>query len=164
MVSSVDVPESPAAGLTADDAALIAQGAALDAEAAPQPIDAQGAPIAPTDYGTEAAMLVSTLVLIAGPFFPSIPKIWTDAKQKAVAAAAAPVLEKYGFTMGDFMGAWKEEITLLVVAGPLVLETIDGVKADRAAGKNTSPRSRESSAQAAEGEGAASFNLSATTA
>ena len=135
MVSRVEVPESPAAGLTADDAALIAQGAAIDAEAAPQPIDAQGAPIAPTDYGTEAAMLVSTLVLIAAPFFPSIPKIWTDAKQKAVAAAAAPVLEKYGFTLGDFMGAWKEEITLLVVAGPLVLETIDGVKADRAAAK-----------------------------
>jgi hypothetical protein len=128
--------EPPAAGLSAEDAALIAQGAALDAEAAPPPIDAAtGQPIAPTDYGTEAAMLLSTLVLIAAPFFPSIPRIWTDAKQKAVAAATAPVMEKYGFTLGDFMGAYKEEITLLVVAGPVILETIDGIKADRAAAK-----------------------------
>lgn len=137
MVSPL-TPEPTAAGLSAEDAALIAQGAALDAEAAPQPIDAAtGQPIAPTDYGTEAAMLLSTLVLIAAPFFPSIPRIWTDAKRKAVAAAAAPVMEKYGFTLGDFMGAYKEEITLLVVAGPVILETIDGIKADRAAAKAT---------------------------
>lgn len=161
-------PETAAAApLDAETAALIAQGAALDAETAPPAIDANGQPVtppAPTDFPGEAAMLISTLVLIAGPFFPSVPKVWTKDKQAAVAAAAAPVMEKHGFTLGDFMGAYKEEIALLMVAGPVILETIDGIKADRIAAKNTSPRSRESSAQAAEGEGAASFDLSAPTA
>lgn len=127
-----------AAPLDAATAALIAQGAALDAETAPPPVNDKGQPIAPPapiDFNGEAEMLISTLVLIAGPFFPSVPKVWTDAKQKAVAAAAAPVMEKHGFTVGDFMGAYKEEIALLLVAGPVILETIDGIKADRAAGK-----------------------------
>jgi hypothetical protein len=133
-------PVETAAGLTAEDAALIAQGAALDVESTPPPVDAAtGQPIVPTDYGTEAAMLISTLVLVAAPFFPSIPKIWAQPKQQAVAAALAPVMEKYGFTLGDFMGAYKEEITLIVVAGPLVLETIDGIKADRAASRKPAP-------------------------
>ena len=110
----------------------------LAAEAAPPGADDQGHPItppAPVDFNAEAAMLLSTLVLIAGPFFPSVPKVWTKDKQAAVAAAAAPVMVKYGFTLGDFMGAYKEEIALLLVAGPVILETIDGIKADRAAGK-----------------------------
>ncbi len=124
--------EAPA---SADDAALIGRMASLDAQATPeQPqVDAAGQPVAPMDFPGEAKMLISTLVLIAGPFFPSVPKVWTAEKQAAVAAAAAPVMEKYGFTLGDFMGAYKEEIALLFVAGPLVLETIDGIKADRAA-------------------------------
>jgi hypothetical protein len=69
-----------------------------------------------------------------------VPKVWTAEKQAAVAAAAAPVMEKYGFTLGDFMGAYKEEIALLFVAGPVILETIDGIRADRAAkGKPAAP-------------------------
>lgn len=124
-----------AATLSAEDAALIAQGAALDAGAEPPPVDAKGQPVAPTDYGSEAAMLLKALVGIAAPFFPSVPKIWTDDKQAAVAAAAAPVMEKYGFTLGSFMGDYGAELTLLIVAGPVVLETIDGIKADRAEAK-----------------------------
>jgi len=127
-----------AAPLDAETAALIAQGAAIDAETAPPPVDDKGQPIAPpapVDFPGEAAMLISTLVLIAGPFFPSVPKVWTKDKQAAVAAAAAPVMEKHGFTLGDFMGAYKEEIALLMVAGPVILETIDGIKADRIAAK-----------------------------
>ncbi len=96
-------PETAAAApMDAETAALIAQGAALDAETAPPPVDANGQPVAeraPTDFNSEAAMLISTLVLIAGPFFPSVPKVWTKDKQAAVAAAAAPVMEKHGFTI-----------------------------------------------------------------
>lgn len=136
-MTNTDPQAQPAAAdLSAEDAALIAQGAALDAEASPPPVDpATGAPVAPVDFASEAAMLVSTVVLIAAPFYPSVKRIWTPEKQTAVASALAPVMEKYGFSMGDFMGAWKEEIALAFVAGPLVLETIDGIKADRAAAK-----------------------------
>lgn len=142
MVHDLKTAPAPAAALDAEAAALIAQGAALDAEAAPPQVDANGQPVtppAPVDFDAEAAMLLSTLVLIAAPFFPSVPKVWTKDKQAAVASAAAPVMAKHGFTLGDFMGAWKEEIALLLVAGPVILETIDGIKADRAAGKAPKP-------------------------
>lgn len=137
MKTATTTPETlDAAALDAEAAALIAQGAALDAEATPPPIDpATGAPAAPTDYPGEAKMLLAALVGIAAPFYPSVPKIWTEEKVAAVAAAAAPVMEKYGFTLGDFLGAYKEEVALLIVAGPLILQTIDGIKADRAAPK-----------------------------
>lgn len=131
----MNTPTEHAAADMAADAALIAQGAALDADAAPPPVDATGAPVAPTDYRAEASMLLSALVGMAAPFYPSVPVIWTPEKQTAVATAAAPVMEKYGFTLGDFMGQWGAEIGLLIVAGPLILATIDGVKADRAKAK-----------------------------
>ncbi len=135
-----------AAPLPPEFAALAAQGAELDAEQAPPQTDTAGNIIQPTDYNAEAAMLIKALVGIAAPFFPSVARIWTDAKQSAVAAAAAPVMAKHGFTLGDFMSGWKEEITLAVVAGPLVLETIDGIKADRRSASSPSKPAAEAPA------------------
>lgn len=144
-----------AAPLPPEFAALAAEAAELDAASAPPPTDAQGQPVAPVDYAAESAMLLRALVGIAAPFFPSVAKIWTDDKQRAVAAAAAPVMEKYGFTLGDFMAGWREEITLAVVAGPVILETIDGIKADRAA------KAKGPTAAAAPGSPAAPLDLGA---
>ncbi len=144
--------KTEAGAASAEDAALIAEGAALDSEAAPAAVDpATGQPVVPTDFPGEAAMLISTLVLIAGPFFPSVPKVWTKDKQAAVAAAAAPVMEKHGFTLGDFMGAYKEEIALLMVAGPVILETIDGIKADRIAARAAPAVSQAPTSENADG-------------
>ena len=141
-------------------AALLGAAAALDQQAAPPEIDpATGQPPAPVDYAGEAGMLIGFAVTTAATFWPSVKEVWTDANQKAVAAAAAPVMEKYGFTLGDFMGAYKEEIGLLFVAGPLILKTIDAVEKDKRAALNKPPRSGDSSAQATQGEGAASFDL-----
>lgn len=115
-------------------AALLGAAAALDQQAAPPEIDpATGQPPAPVDYAGEAGMLIGFAVTTAATFWPSVKEVWTDANQKAVAAAAAPVMEKYGFTLGDFMGAYKEEIGLLFVAGPLILKTIDAVEKDKRA-------------------------------
>lgn len=120
--------------IDADAAALLAKAAELDAAGTPPPIDpATGQPPVPVDYQGEAAMLLNLGVTMAGQFWPCVPAIWTKDKQTAVAAAAAPVMEKYGFTLGDFMGAYKEEIGLLFVAGPLVLQTLDAVKAEKIA-------------------------------
>lgn len=105
-------------------AALLGAAAALDQQAAPP---------APVDYAGEAGMLIGFAVTTAATFWPSVKEVWTEANQKAVAAAAAPVMEKYGFTLGDFMGAYKEEIGLLFVAGPLILKTIDAVEKDKRA-------------------------------
>lgn len=115
-------------------AALLGAAAALDQQAAPPEIDpATGQPPSPVDYAGEAAMLIGFAVTTAGTFWPSVKEVWTDANQKAVAAAAAPVMEKYGFTLGDFMGQYKEEIGLLFVAGPLILKTVDAVEKDKRA-------------------------------
>ncbi len=120
----------------AEAAALLAKAAELDAAGTPPPIDpATGQPPVPVDYAGEAEMLLNLGVTMAGQFWPCVPTIWTADKQKAVAAAAAPVMEKYGFTLGDFMGAYKEEIGLLFVAGPLVLQTLDAVKAEKLAAR-----------------------------
>jgi len=118
----------------AETAALLAKAAELDQAGTPPPIDpATGQPAVPTDYQDEAAMLLNLAVTMAGQLWPCVPTIWTADKQTAVAAAAAPVMEKYGFTLGDFMGAYKEEIGLLFVAAPLVLATLDGIKAEKIA-------------------------------
>lgn len=120
-------------------AALLAEAMQLDAEDAPLPppeLDAAGnikPPAAPIDYHREARMMLDTAAAVAGPFVPCIPRIWTDDKRAAVAAALGPVLKKYGFTLGDFMGQWQAEVTLAMVAGPLVLETVRAIRAERAA-------------------------------
>lgn len=134
-------------------AALLGAAAALDQQAAPPEIDpATGQPPAPVDYAGEAGMLIGFAVTTAATFWPSVKEVWTDANQKAVAAAAAPVMEKYGFTLGDFMGAYKEEIGLLFVAGPLILKTIDAVEKDKRAALDAKRRPASSPTETPNGE------------
>ena len=134
-------------------AALLGAAAALDQQAAPPEIDpATGQPPAPVDYAGEAGMLIGFAVTTAATFWPSVREVWTDANQKAVAAAAAPVMEKYGFTLGDFMGAYKEEIGLLFVAGPLILKTIDAVEKDKRAALDAKRRPASSPTETPSGE------------
>jgi hypothetical protein len=134
-------------------AALLGAAAALDQQAAPPEIDpATGQPPAPVDYAGEAGMLIGFAVTTAATFWPSVKEVWTDANQKAVAAAAAPVMEKYGFTLGDFMGAYKEEIGLLFVAGPLILKTIDAVEKDKRAALDAKRRPASSPTETPSGE------------
>jgi len=134
-------------------AALLGAAAALDQQAAPPEIDpATGQPPDPVDYAGEAGMLIGFAVTTAATFWPSVKEVWTDANQKAVAAAAAPVMEKYGFTLGDFMGAYKEEIGLLFVAGPLILKTIDAVEKDKRAALEAKRRPASSPTETPSGE------------
>lgn len=122
--------------LEGEFARLQADAAGLDAEGT---VERDGEQPAGADFGNEAKMLIAFIVGLAAPFYPCVPKVWTAEKQEAVAAAAAPVLEKYGFDMGSFFGQWGAEINLALVAGPLVLATADAIKAERAAKKAAPP-------------------------
>lgn len=76
-------------------------------------------------------MVLSLAVPMLVPMFPSLEAIYTDEQNMIVGAALAPVLTKYGITLGGLSD--KPEIAALLVIGPLALATYKGVKADIAA-------------------------------
>ncbi len=73
---------------------------------------------APTDYATEAAGTVDMLAALIGGYCAPAGALFTPEKKQAVAMAMAPVMEKYGFSLG----ALPCELTLIVVAGPLLYQ------------------------------------------
>jgi len=74
---------------------------------------------APVDYATEAAASVDMFAALVGGYCAPAGALFTDDKKKSIAGALAPVLEKYGFTFG----ALPPEITLLIVAGPVLYQS-----------------------------------------
>lgn len=92
--------------------------AGVDSEAAPQaPIDPNAPPPAPpVDYGLEARMSVDTFSSLVCGYAPAAAAIWTDDAKNRVAMSLAPVLEKYGITLG----ALPPELLLAMTAGPLL--------------------------------------------
>jgi len=97
--------------------ALTATAAAIDADTLPPvaPVDENGQPLPPPlDYATEAAGAVDFFAAMITGYCPKTEPIWSPATRSRVAAAVAPVFEKYNFTLG----AMPPELTLLIVAGP----------------------------------------------
>lgn len=96
--------------------------AEIDAASSGPEVDENGQPIAvqaPTDYQHEAAAAVDLFAAMAVGYAPKCATVWTDAAKGRTAAALAPVMEKYGFSFGGM----PPEITLLVVAGPLLWQS-----------------------------------------
>lgn len=118
--------------------ALAAEAAALDAETQPPPppeLDANGQPIAPApaiDYATDARGLVDIAAETLGAFYPSTAAVLTADKRDRIAAAAAPVLEKYGFSLGAFLGRFGPEIGLAFALGQVAIPLANAIRADRA--------------------------------
>lgn len=79
------------------------------------------------------AMFLGLAVPFLGQLFPSIPGIYTDQAQAAMAMTLGPVLTKYGISLGDLGGAYKEEIAAVLVCGPIAWATYKGIMADIAA-------------------------------
>lgn len=93
---------------TANGAALVDEnGAALPP--APPPID----------YGSEAAGMVDTFVALLDGFSPRAALLWNPATKARVTAGLAPVMEKYGVSMGGLPC----EIVLVILAGPVLFQT-----------------------------------------
>lgn len=124
--------------MSAELEALQHEAVAVDAENAPPTVDPVAAE--PAQPVNEAAEIVGLLTILAGlftPVFPSLSKIYTPETVQSLADAAVPVMNKHGWTTGEFMGKWAAELALAAVAVPVALATVQGVRADIAAAKAT---------------------------
>lgn len=95
-------------------AAAADEGAAI-ADNGGQPVPVETGP----DFGQEAAGMVEMVTGLLVGYAPGTAAIWTPEAKQRTAAALVPVMEKYGFSFG----ALPPEITLLVVAGPLLWQS-----------------------------------------
>jgi hypothetical protein len=117
-----------------DLAALGAAAAAVDADTAytdiPPEVDQveQG-----TNYALEAQGMVDMVGALACGFCAEAAPLWQPAIKANMAASIAPVLEKYGFTMGGM----PVEIAAILTCGPVLWQTArligDKIRRDRAA-------------------------------
>ena len=73
----------------------------------------------PRDYMTEAAGAVDTFAALAVGYAPKAADLWDAEAKQRITAALAPVMEKYNFSLG----ALPPELTLLIVAGPVLYQT-----------------------------------------
>lgn len=124
-----DVIES---GQVADDQA--AEFAALQAGAVEAAPGAPGAPdVAPDiSLASEFVGIAGALLAVMGPIFPSVKKLYTDDVTQAAAASLAAVCVKHGWLSGGLMGEYAEEMTALMVCGPLAFATVQAAKSDLA--------------------------------
>ncbi len=123
------------------------QGQVLDAE----PVeDAQGGGVSGTvairvslDALQQAAEIVRFATTLFFPLYPSLERVYTEEKQARLAAAAAPLMEKYDLSMGKIFQQWGAEITFAMVALPLAGDTIKAIKADNQARKEQAEREKK---------------------
>lgn len=106
--------------------------AAVDANASPEAV--QAAPVLPS-LADELTGLVTALIAVASPMFPSLKPIYTPEVISAASGAVAAVCKKHGWLSGGVMGEYAEEVTALIVCAPLALATVQAVRSDLAAMK-----------------------------
>ena len=87
----------------------------------PQDAEGQGTELVPMgpDYMMEARGTVDMFAALVVGYAPKAESVWTEAAKSRTAAALAPVMEKYAFSFGSM----PPELTLLIVAGPLLWQT-----------------------------------------
>lgn len=133
-----DAAEAPQidASQAADLAALEATAATLDSGApgAPEPEPEPAAP--PVDLAAELSGLVSAVVGMLAPAYPTVAALYTPATIETAAGAVARVCQKHGWLQGGVMGEYSEEITAAAILLPLAIGTVAAVKADNAARAN----------------------------
>lgn len=89
----------------------------------------------PVNYAMEAAGSVDMFAALVAGYCPPAGELWSTDKKAAVSAALAPVMEKYGFTLG----ALPCEILLIVTAGPLLYQTSRMIAGQMAKEKSAKP-------------------------
>lgn len=124
MTDELDQLQNAATAIDAEAATAADPGAAAEAEAVP------------VDVAAEIAALLQTVAGILTPAFPCLAEIYTEPTCQRLGGAAAPVLEKYGLSVGGLFERWGAEITLAAVAFPVAIATAKGIKADMDARRN----------------------------
>lgn len=116
-------------------AALQAEAAAISPPPAADPA-APGAPApAVVDYYTDAKGLTDIAAEGLAAIYPSTAAVLDLEKRARFAAALAPLMEKYGLSLGAIFGRWGAEINFAFVASSLALPLTAAIQADRAAAK-----------------------------
>lgn len=114
---------------------LTAHAAAVDADALPPvaPQGENGQPLPPpVNYLMEATGIVGTFAALVKGYCPETAEVWTDQTRDDVAAALAPTMEHYQWTMGG-MPPW---VMTLFVAGPPLFQTAKIVRLKMEASKS----------------------------
>ena len=92
------------------------------------------------DYMTEARGMVDMFAAMAVGYAPKAESVWTEQAKARTAEALVPVMEKYAFSLG----AMPPELTLIIVAGPLLWQTSKIVAAQMAEEKaKAKPKDKE---------------------
>lgn len=81
--------------------------------------EAEAVPAAP-DYATEASGLTDIVAALITGYEPRTVPLWGDERKAQIAAALAPVMQKYNLTLGNM----PPELTLLVMAGPPLYQSM----------------------------------------
>jgi len=119
---------------------LEAAAAVVDAEAvAHDPATAPEQEAVRIDAAAEVAALLQTVAGILSPAFPCLAGIYDESTCRRLGEAAAPVMDKYGLSVGGLFERWGAEITFAAVALPVAIATAQGVKADIAARRAPPP-------------------------
>lgn len=111
---------------TQADAGAIAIDTPQGAEGEGGELVAQG-----PDYMIEARGTVDMFTAMMVGYAPKCESVWTEPAKARTAAALAPVMEKYGFNFGSM----PPELTLIIVAGPLLWQSSRIVAAQMAEDK-----------------------------
>ncbi len=132
-------------------AAIQREAAALETEQRIElnPDDPAAQPPAPVDHTQEARELIDFAHAALVPLYPSLEKVYTDDVRQRIAVAGGRLLKKYGVDMAALFGEWGEEIGFALVTLPLIVPTVQAIRADReAAAKAPASSSSSSSAPA----------------
>lgn len=85
-------------------------------------------PSAPVDYLAEATDCIEFAYDMFSPLYPSLQPIYTADVRERIAQRAAPLMEKYGVTLG-VLGP---ELSFLITVAPLIIPTVKAIRHDQA--------------------------------
>lgn len=101
----------------------------------------------PMDAVQEALGVIQFGTTLFFPLFPSLAAVYTAERQQQLATVSAPLMQKYGLSLGTLFERWGAEINFALVAVPLARETVKAVKADNAARELAAQQEQEQEAK-----------------
>lgn len=129
--------------ISSEFAAIAAEAAQIEAETAPPVTDEQGETqaeeVTPLDYNQESRDLLDFSLAALAPLYPCLEKVYTPDKVEKLAGAMARVMEKYQFSGFAFLTAYAPEIGLVIVAGPLLRDTVKAIREEKKAAQVDAP-------------------------
>lgn len=125
MTKAAEVQKEEVAAVMPELAALGGEAAALDAEFGPAPeVAAPGVAAEPVvDEAAEIAAVLMLCAELVKPALPYVADIYTPEAMGRIAAAAVPVMQKYGVTMSGLFGRFGPEIGLAIAIAPIAVQT-----------------------------------------